>query len=92
MTDRDDALETWWTDLCTELGIDDPGTHVADVLDLAAVAAHAVVRPAAPLTTFLVGYAAGLAGGGADAVETATGRATRLAGPAGDGTDGGGAP
>ncbi|GAA4978329.1 DUF6457 domain-containing protein [Actinopolymorpha pittospori] len=33
------------------------------VLDLARDAAHAVERPAAPLTTFLVGYAAARRGG-----------------------------
>jgi hypothetical protein len=35
------------------------------VLDLAREAAHGVARPAAPLTTFLAGYALG-AGGGLD--------------------------
>jgi hypothetical protein len=34
------------------------------ILDLARDAAHAVDRPAAPLTTFLVGYAAAQRGGG----------------------------
>lgn len=34
---------------------------VEAVLDLASVAAHTVMRPAAPLTTFLVGFAAGQA-------------------------------
>jgi hypothetical protein len=33
------------------------------VLDLARDAAHAVARPAAPLTAFVVGLAAGLQGG-----------------------------
>lgn len=33
------------------------------VLDLAREAAHGVARPAAPLTTFLAGYALGAAGG-----------------------------
>lgn len=79
MSDRDETMQTWWHALCTELGVDDPGTDVTQVLDLAAVAAHAVVRPAAPLTTFLVGYAAGLAGGGTDAVQRATDRAAALA-------------
>ncbi|MEH3068048.1 MAG: DUF6457 domain-containing protein [Aeromicrobium erythreum] len=64
MSDRDETMLAWWRELCAELGVDDPGTDVERVLDLAAVAAHAVVRPAAPLTTFLAGYAAGLAGGG----------------------------
>jgi hypothetical protein len=35
----------------------------AALLDLARVAAHSVARPAAPLTTFLAGYALGLGGG-----------------------------
>jgi hypothetical protein len=38
-----------------------------------------VARPAAPLTTFLVGYAAGLRGGGAGAVAAAAATAQRLA-------------
>lgn len=33
------------------------------MLDLAREAAHAVARPAAPLTTFLAGYALGAEGG-----------------------------
>jgi hypothetical protein len=33
------------------------------VLDLAREAAHGVARPAAPLTTFLAGYALGTEGG-----------------------------
>lgn len=88
MTDRDDRIETWWRDLCAALDVEDPGTDAAQVLDLAAVAAHGVVRPAAPMTTFLVGYAAGLAGGGAAAVEAASRRATELAGSGGTGSDG----
>ncbi|MFF6783744.1 DUF6457 domain-containing protein [Streptomyces sp. NPDC012510] len=49
------------------------------LLALAGDAAHGVARPAAPLTTFLVGYAAGQAGGGPDAVAAATRRAVELA-------------
>jgi hypothetical protein len=44
---------------------DATSTELVDlVLDLARDAAHAVDRPAAPLTTFLVGYAAAHRGGG----------------------------
>ena len=47
--------------------------------------AHAVMRPAAPITTYLVGYAAGLAvAGGADAetaARDALDRVRRLAAP-----------
>ena len=49
------------------------------VLDLARDAAHAVDRPAAPLTTFLVGYAAALRGGGTDAVAECAAIARQLA-------------
>src|SRR5204863_90328 len=49
------------------------------LLDVARDAAHGVARPAAPLTTFLVGYAAGLRGGGPAAVAEAAGVAQRLA-------------
>ena len=52
---------------------------VRALLDVARDAAHRVDRPAAPLTTFLVGYAAGLAGGGADQVARSTAAAQRLA-------------
>ncbi|MET1037253.1 MAG: DUF6457 domain-containing protein, partial [Aeromicrobium sp.] len=45
-----------------ELGIEQP-LDVDTVLKLAADAAHGVMRPAAPLTTFLVGVALGQAGG-----------------------------
>lgn len=71
-------IEQWWARLCAELDVDAPADPAA-ILDLAATAAHEVVRPAAPLTTFLVGYAAGLAGGGADAVEQAHTVAAALA-------------
>ncbi|WP_370186801.1 DUF6457 domain-containing protein [Aeromicrobium sp.] len=79
MSDRDETIQTWWHELCSELGVDDPGTDAERVLELAAVAAHAVVRPAAPLTTFLAGYAAGLAGGGEDAVRRVVAQAQLLA-------------
>ena len=45
------------------------------ILGLAGEAAHGVERPAAPITTFLAGYAAGLAGGSAADVATAVDRA-----------------
>ncbi|GAA1848165.1 DUF6457 domain-containing protein [Myceligenerans crystallogenes] len=54
-------LKTWISALETELGLP-PGTiDMNEVLDLARDAAHAVARPAAPVTTYAVGYAAGLA-------------------------------
>lgn len=54
-------LDAWVADLCAALGVEREAVVTADVLALAGDAAHAVVRPAAPVTTFVVGYAAGLA-------------------------------
>jgi hypothetical protein len=71
-------LDEWIAAAKTELGIDlDVDTGV--LLDLARDAAHGVARPAAPLTTFLVGYAAAHAGGGPDAVRDAALKAAALA-------------
>jgi len=71
------SLEEWVALLAAELGIG-PGVEleIDRVLDVAKDAAHGVARPAAPLSTFLAGYAAGLDGGGPEAIErflTATG-------------------
>ncbi|MEU6702260.1 NTP transferase domain-containing protein [Streptomyces wuyuanensis] len=74
------VLDEWITAVKDELGIDlevDTGL----LLDLARDAAHGVARPAAPLTTFLVGYAAARAGeGGTQAVAEAARKAAALAG------------
>jgi hypothetical protein len=61
-------------DVATLLDVD-----VAMLLDVARDAAHHVVRPAAPITTFLVGYAAGCRGDGPDALARAARAATDLA-------------
>lgn len=58
----DDVLAHWAAGLVEELDIEQP-LDVDAILQLAADAAHGVVRPAAPLTTFLVGVAIGRAGG-----------------------------
>lgn len=50
-------LEGWVEALAGELGIDTATVDVEALLDVARDAAHAVARPAAPLTTFLIGYA-----------------------------------
>jgi len=76
------VLDEWTSRLKRELGLVDERDLDVDVrglLDLARVAAHRVDRPAAPLTTFLVGYAAGLRGGGADAVRDLSALARSLA-------------
>jgi hypothetical protein len=73
-------LDRWVHRLQQELGLD-PGLEVdiGGLLDLARVAAHEVDRPAAPLTTFLVGYAAGRASADSTSVEALAARATALA-------------
>jgi len=70
-------LDDWVAALAVELGVE-LDVDVRGLLDLARVAAHSVDRPAAPLTTFLVGYAAGRQGGPA-AVTELTERAAALA-------------
>lgn len=57
-----------------ELGID-LEVDIAELLDMTKTVAHEVVRPAAPLTSFLVGYGAARAGGGPAAVTEAGRRA-----------------
>lgn len=76
----DDVLAAWKTELVEALGLPaDASIDIGVVLDLARDAAHGVARPAAPLTTFLVGYAAGLRGGTDEALSDAVATATRLA-------------
>jgi hypothetical protein len=61
-----------WTDAVQEALGTDVEVDIDLVLDLARDAAHSVARPAAPLTTFLLGYAAALRGGTpADVTEVA---------------------
>ena len=76
------TLRQWTTAathaLQTDLGVTIPEVDVQLLLDVARDAAHAVDRPAAPITTFLLGYAAALAGG-PDKVSTGAATITRLA-------------
>ena len=80
MTEDLNLLDGWLVELATALGVDPAAVDRTLLLDVARDAAHHVARPAAPLTTFLVGLAAGLAGGDADAVRAAAEQAQRLAG------------
>lgn len=72
------TLDDWMAEAAAELGID-PKAEIRELLDLARVVAHGVDRPAAPLTTFLVGYAAAARGGGTGAVGEAVRQVTALA-------------
>ncbi|MBG6054238.1 hypothetical protein IWX81_000628 [Salinibacterium sp. CAN_S4] len=80
MTDRDEeqtqrTLAEWADELARELGVADAPVDIDEILGIAGTAAHSVLRPAAPLTTYLLGYVAGRAGSGsevalAEAVQT----------------------
>ena len=72
-------MDDWITQLCDELDVPIQDVDTNAVLDLARDAAHNVDRPAAPVTTYIVGYAAAQRGGGAKAVGDVTARAVRLA-------------
>ncbi|SDQ48611.1 hypothetical protein SAMN04489742_1306 [Arthrobacter crystallopoietes] len=60
MAGAEEMLEPFVTELLAALEIEDTPVDLEAVLGLAGVAAHSVIRPAAPVTTFIVGYAAGL--------------------------------
>ncbi|MHA7239744.1 DUF6457 domain-containing protein [Arthrobacter sp. TMS1-12-1] len=69
MDDRQKLLHEWTERLLAAFEIDGTDVDIDAVLALAGKAAHSVVRPAAPLTTFVAGYAAGLAVGSGQADE-----------------------
>lgn len=73
------TLHDWIDELCDALELDDPEIDEGLILDVAGDAARAVERPAAPITTFLVGYAAALRGGSIEDIEKLAGRAQALA-------------
>ena len=72
-------LDDWIVELANALDIPREVVDTSLLLDLARDAAHNVARPAAPLTTFMVGLAAGLRGGDAQAVAVAVATAQRRA-------------
>jgi hypothetical protein len=58
-------MDAWLRTAAEELGRPElalTAAQQAALLDLARVAAHSIARPAAPLTTFLAGYALGIGG------------------------------
>ncbi len=63
MSEHPDPLMDWVTQAARALGVDPAAVDVPLLLDVARDAAHGIARPAAPLTTFLVGVAAGRQGG-----------------------------
>ena len=74
-----EALDEWLAVLAAGLGLDPADVPVGAILDVARDVAHGVARPAAPLSTFLVGLSAARAGGTAGDIEKACATATELA-------------
>jgi hypothetical protein len=74
-------VDDWLAAVAADLGLD-PGLAdhalLAVVLELTRSVAHGVARPAAPLTAFLVGVAAGREGGDGQAVRLAIARVQAL--------------
>jgi hypothetical protein len=79
--DTPTVVARWVEALEAELGLPAGSIDVTEVLDLARDAAHHVARPAAPVTTYLLGYARGLAAapGRPTADEQVAERVSRLA-------------
>jgi hypothetical protein len=71
-------LHDWIDEVCDTLEIE---TEVDEalILDIAKVAADNVIRMAAPVTTYLLGYAAGAAGADEEGVERFAARVQVLA-------------
>lgn len=71
-------LHDWIDELSDVLDVD---TEVDEglVLDVARVAAHNVARPAAPITAYLLGFAAGAGAADTDRIEALAARAQQLA-------------
>lgn len=51
-----DRLATWISRVVAELGVPAP-KDIDVILDVAKDAAHSIERPAAPVTTYMLGYA-----------------------------------
>jgi uncharacterized protein DUF6457 len=73
------VLEEFTKTVSRALGLDESAIDRDLILDLTKDVAHNVARPAAPLTAFLVGLAAGKAGGGPDAIRDAATKVAALA-------------
>lgn len=55
-------LNQWIEEVCSALELDPGDADVSEILNLARDAAHLIERRAAPVTTYLVGVAAGRSG------------------------------
>lgn len=92
MTATPEGLDDWVRRVANRLEADgsslgDLSVEIPVLLDLARDAAHGVARPAAPVTTFLLGYAAGRADADAAEVRRLAALLAELAGAPGAGSD-----
>ena len=75
-----EALDAWAEALRELFGLDADDIPIPLILDLARDVAVGVARPAAPLSAFVAGLAAGRAGGSPEQVRQAVSEITSLAG------------
>jgi hypothetical protein len=75
-----EALDAWAEAMRELFGLDADDIPIPLILDLARDVAVGVARPAAPLSAFVAGLAAGRAGGSPEQVRKAVSEITSLAG------------
>ncbi len=75
-----EALDAWAEGLRELFGLDADDIPIPLILDLARDVAVGVARPAAPLSAFVAGLAAGRAGGSPEQVRKAVSEISSLAG------------
>jgi len=73
------VLDEFLRTTCTALGVDRDAVDQELILHLTKEVAHNVARPAAPLSAFIVGLAAGKSGGDVEAVRAAARKVAELA-------------
>jgi len=78
-TEQDAILAEWCAELSAALDLNGFEVNINAALGLAGKAAHGIVRPAAPLTTYVVGFAAGKAAAAGEDPEVAYRRAEGIA-------------
>lgn len=74
-----EALDEWAAAVRDRLGLGPEDLPISLILDLAAVVARGVARPAAPFSAFAAGLAAGRAGGSPEQVREAVAALDELA-------------
>lgn len=73
-----EALDHWAAALRERFDLSEDELPISLVLDLARDVSHSVARPAAPLSAFVAGLAAGKSGGSPDQVREAVALITQM--------------